>query len=177
MRVSADPSVQMNDVQAKRYYDIAMDLHDMQRRSTEMATALSQLNTAMDELADKSSAWPAAVKTQFDTTKKELETVRARFVSLPPAGATVVAGGGGGGRGGGAATAPTDFPGRLGSVKGLMMAFQDNPSPYVVNQYNDLKVSVPKAILDGNAVLTKAMSLSAALKKSNVTLTVPAPVK
>ena len=58
-----------------------------------------------------------------------------------------------------------------------MMAFQDNPSPYVVNQYSDLKVSVPKAILEGNAVLTKAMSLAAALKKNNVTLTVPAPVK
>jgi photosystem II stability/assembly factor-like uncharacterized protein len=50
MRVSADPSVQMNDVQAKRYYDMAMELHDMQRRSTEMATALSQLNTSMTEL-------------------------------------------------------------------------------------------------------------------------------
>ena len=42
-----------------------------------------------------------------------------------------------------------------------MMAFQDNPSPYVVTQYNDLKVSLPKAILEGNALLTKAMSLCA----------------
>ena len=128
MRVSADPSVQMTDVQAKRYYDIAMDLHDMQRRATEMATALSQLNTQMTELDGKSSAWPAAVKTQFDATKKELETIRVKFRlrlhrrPLPVAEVAAVA------AAAAAATAPTDFPGRLGSVKTLMMAFQDNPS-------------------------------------------------
>ena len=115
MRVSADPSVQMNDVQAKRYYDVAMDLHDMQRRSTEIAAALSQLNTAMTELDDKSSAWPAAVKTQFDTTKKELETIRAKFTAPPPpAGA---AGGEVAAAEAAARYGADDFPGRLGSVR------------------------------------------------------------
>ncbi len=173
MRVSADPSVQMSAVEAKRYYDIAMDLHDMQRRSSEMATALGQLNTAMGEIEGKSSAWPAAVKTQFDATKKELDAIRAKFTAAPP---PPPAGGGGRG-GGGLAAPPTDFPSRVGLVKGTMMAFQDNPSPFVMGQYTELKASVPKAILDGNTVLTKAMSLSAALKKNDVTLTVPSPVK
>jgi len=57
------------------------------------------------------------------------------------------------------------------------MAFQDNPSDTVVRNYNDLKLTLPKAITDGNAFLVKAMSLSQALKKSDLTLTVPAPVK
>ena len=58
-----------------------------------------------------------------------------------------------------------------------MLAFQDNPSDTVTKQYNDLKLSVPKAIADGNAFLVKAMTLSQALKKSDITLTVPAPIK
>ena len=32
MKVVLDPAVQMTDVQRKRYYDMSMDLHDMQRR-------------------------------------------------------------------------------------------------------------------------------------------------
>ena len=46
-----------------------------------------------------------------------------------------------------------------------------------MRKYNDLKLSLPKAITEGNAFLVKAMSLSQALKKADVTLTVPAPVK
>ena len=37
MRVIADPAMQMTDVQAKRYYDVVVDLHEMQRRGSEMA--------------------------------------------------------------------------------------------------------------------------------------------
>ena len=66
---------------------------------------------------------------------------------------------------------------RLGTTKALMMAFQDKPSDTVDAQYNDLKLALPKAIVDGNAFLVKAMTLSQALKKSDITLTVPAPVK
>ena len=57
------------------------------------------------------------------------------------------------------------------------MTFQDNPSDTALRQYNDVKVALPRAILEGNALLVKAMSLSQALKKHDITLTVPAPVK
>ncbi len=57
------------------------------------------------------------------------------------------------------------------------MAFQDNPSDTVTRNYNDLKLSLPKVIAEGNAFLVKAMTLSQALKKSDLTLTVPSPVK
>ena len=36
---------------------------------------------------------------------------------------------------------------------------------------------MPKAIADANALLLKAMTISQTLKKYDVTLTVPAPVK
>jgi hypothetical protein len=175
VRVSADPAVQMTDVQAKRYYDMAMDMMEMQRRASEMSSALGQVYTQMTDLKDKV---PAATKTQFDTLSKELDTVRVKFGVGPSGGAAAAGGGGGGGRGGGApAPNASDLTARLNSTRALLMAFQDNPSDTVVRSYNDLKLSLPKAITDGNAFLVKAMSLSQTLKKSDMTLTVPAPVK
>jgi hypothetical protein len=99
--------------------------------------------------------------------------VRAKFVPPAPA-----AGGGGGfgGRGGGPPPS-NDISSRVTGVKTLLMAFQDNPSEVVTRRYNELKLEVPKAIQEGNAFIVRAMTLSQALKKSNLTLTVPAPVK
>jgi photosystem II stability/assembly factor-like uncharacterized protein len=178
MRVSADPSVQMTDVQAKRYYDMAM--MDMQRRAGEMSNALGQVWTQLAELKDKvaASSAPAATKTQYDALSKELDVLRVKFGAPAPGAAPAPAAGGGGGRGGGApAPNPADVTARLNSTRALLMAFQDNPSDTVVRNYNDLKLSLPKVIAEGNAFLVKAMSLSQALKKSDLTLTVPAPVK
>ena len=176
IRVSADPSVQMNDLQAKRYYDITLDLHDMQRRGTEMAAALTSIYNQMQELGAKV---PASVKTQFDAATKELDAVRVKFGVPPPQPGAGGGGRGGGGGfgGGGGAPDPNNVLARAGNVKALIMAFQDNPSDTAIRQYNDVKATLPKAILDGNAFLVRAMTLSQALKAQNLTLTVPAPVK
>jgi hypothetical protein len=40
-----------------------------------------------------------------------------------------------------------------------------------------VKAALPKAIADANAVLVKAMAVSQTLKKYDVTLNVPAPIK
>jgi len=40
-----------------------------------------------------------------------------------------------------------------------------------------VKTALPKAITDANAFLTKAMTMSQTLKKFDLTMTVPAPVK
>jgi photosystem II stability/assembly factor-like uncharacterized protein len=173
MRVSADPSVQMNDVQAKRYYDIAMDLHEMHRRGSEMQTALNQLHTQMTGAAEKAAGLPAPVKAQFDAVQKEFDAVRVKF-GVPPQAAPA-----GGGRGGGAGAPPSadNVIARTTAAKGLVLTFQDNPSDTALRQYNDVKIAMPRAILEGNAVLVKAASLSQALKKHDIALTVPAPVK
>ena len=51
------------------------------------------------------------------------------------------------------------------------------PSDTLMKQYTDVKLALPKAIADANAFLLKAMTMSQALKKYDITLTVPAPVK
>ena len=184
LKIVADPEVQFNDVQRKRYNDIVMDLHEMQRRGTEASTALNGIYTQMTDLTAKvknQADVPAAVKTQFEALTKEFDAVRPKFGVPPPAG------GGGGGRGGGGGGGGFGGPGgpadnanlvaKAGTVKGQVMGIWEMPSDYLVKQYNDVKLALPKAITDANAFLLKAMTMSQTLKKFNLTLTVPAPIK
>jgi hypothetical protein len=46
-----------------------------------------------------------------------------------------------------------------------------------MSQYNDVRLALPRVITELNAFLAKANSLSQALAKNGVTLTVPPPVK
>jgi len=233
LKIVADPEVQLNETQRKRYTEIVTDLHEMQRRGTETATALNQLYPQMTDLATKLKDMnnvPAAVKTQFETVNKEFDALRPKF------GVPITAGGGGGGRGGagggrggggaagggraggaggGAAAAgaagaaaggggaagagapananaentgaetPQAAPAadnvnlvaRAGTVKTAIQNIWEMPSDYLVKQYTDVKTGLPKAIADGNALLLKAMTLSQALKKYDLTLNVPSPTK
>jgi hypothetical protein len=179
IRVSADPSLPMNDVQARRYYDAAMDLHEMQRRAMETSSALSQLSTA---LTDVTAKVPDTLKTQFDATVKELEGVRAKFgagtqAAPAPGGGGGRAGGAGGGFGGGGGGASNDIAQRISGIKQQMLSFQDAPSDTLVRQYTEAKGALAKAVAEANAVIVKAMSLNQALAKHNVSIKVPAPIK
>jgi hypothetical protein len=160
-----------------------MDLHDMQRRGTQMANALNPFYTQMTDIAGKIGGManvPAAVKTQFETVNKEFDAVRVKFGVPPPppqAGGGRGGGGGGGGRGGGAGGPSPDLVSRTATVKSQIANIWEMPSDALLKQYQDVMQSLPKAIAEANALLVKAMPLSQALKKYDVTLTVPSPVK
>jgi hypothetical protein len=172
LKVVMDPAVQMNDAQQKRYFDIVMDLHDMQRRGSAAREAVTPLETQMTDAAPKvnDAKVPAAVKTQFADLNKELAALREKLgmvgAATPPAG---------GGRGGG--PVQNDVISKIGSVKSGIMAFSEMPSATMLKQYDDVKTAFPKAISDTNAFLLHAMTVSQALKKYDITLTVPAPIK
>jgi len=182
MKVTTDPAQQMTAVEQKRYYDMAMELHDLQKRASEMSNALGPLYTNMLEVAGKiggMSNVPAAVKSQFDAANKEFDGIRVKF-GVPPSlgGAAPGGGGGGGGRGGPPPANPADLAAAVGTVKTQILTFHDVPSETLVKRAADVRVSLPKAIAEANAfLLTKAMPLSQALKKYDVALTVPSPVK
>jgi photosystem II stability/assembly factor-like uncharacterized protein len=175
MKVSADPASSMSDVQRKRYYDVAMDLHDIQQRGENAAAALGPFYTSMTDASDKigkANGVPASVKTDFESLSKEFDVVRAKF-GVPQ---TAAAGGrGGGGRGG--AVDPQNVVARAGNIKTQMLAFSETPSDSLMKQYAEVKTALPKAIADANMVLVKAMTMSQTLKKYDVTLNVPAPIK
>lgn len=176
MKVILDPANQLSDAQRKRYYDVVMDLHQMQSRGVDAANAIMPLYTAMTDLAGKIAGMtnvPEATKTQFAAVQKEFDTVRAKFGVPPAAGG----GGRGGGFGGGGAANTDDVVAKTGNVKSQIMAFYDMPSTSLMNQYADVKLALPKAITELNTFLTKATSLSQALAKNGVTLAVPPAVK
>jgi hypothetical protein len=176
MKVIPDPDVKFAAGEADRYNAIVDTLHSLQRRGVAAAGALntlySQVQDASKKVADNSSI-PAAVKAQFESLNKDLDAVRKKFGV--PLNATP-AGGRGGGRGG-APLDPENVLGRTSALKNSVAAIWEAPSATLVRQYNELKIALPKAVTDANAVLTKAGTVSAALKKYDITLTVPAAVK
>jgi len=173
MKVVIDPANQMTDLQRRRYYDVAMDLHEMQRKGNEVAAALTPMQAQLTEIEGKSASLPPDIKAQFDAVNKEWATVKEKWGVAPP---PPPAGGGGGGRGGPPPN-PNDVLARAGTVKAGMMAFYDVPSDSLSKSYTDVKAAMPKAIAETNAWLVKATALSNSLKKMNLTLTVPAPIK
>ena len=179
MRVVADPAQTMSDAQQKKYFDVAMDLHEQQRRGDEMTAALNALHTQVTDLAPRiagATNVPANVKTQFETFKKDFDAVRVKFGVPAQAGGGGGRGGGGGGRGGGAPN-PDNVPAKVAAVKTQVLAFVEPPSDTLMRQYADVKSALGKAISEANGVIVKAMGLSPALKKYDLTLTVPAPIK
>jgi len=180
LKIVADPVLQ-NDNGRKRAAEVAMDLHDVQRRGSQMADALTSLDGQMTDAAAKvkASKAPDSVKTQFDAFAKEFDSTKAKFGVGGPAAAPAAGrgGGGGGGRGGGPGPDPNNVLGKVSTLKGDLMGFGDMITDKQLKDYAELKVALPKAVSDANAVLIKAMALSQTLKKYDVTLTVPAPVK
>jgi photosystem II stability/assembly factor-like uncharacterized protein len=179
MKVAMDPAIQMSDAQLKRYYDITMDLHDLQRRGEEAATAMAPFFTQMSNIAAKLPDLkdaPADVKASFAALNREFDAARVKFgVPAAAAGGGGRGGGGGGGRGGGAA--PENLVTRAGTLKTQILAFWEMPGDTLMKEYADIHAGYPKAVSEINAVYTKATAMVAALKKYDFTLNVPVPAK
>jgi hypothetical protein len=169
LRVNDDPDVALTSVERRRMYDMAMEMHGLQPSVTDAAAAHATLTRQITELADtlsKRTDVPPDVKSSFDAFKGELAALAPKL-ALPPAGR----GGGGGGRG-----ANESLLAKLGQAKNGFTAGMP-PGDQTTRAYTEVKAQTPKAIADLNAVIAKATTLSAALGRYNLTLTVPQPVK
>lgn len=173
MKIIGDPDVKFAVGEAERYNTIVNDLHAMQRRATAVAGALGALHPQMADAAKKvaeSSTIPAPVKAQFETLNKEYEAVRKKFgVPQPAPGA----GRGGGGGRGGPPFDPENVHARGSALKTQLLSIWEPPSAALNRQYVEVKAALPKAITEANSVLTKAAAVSTALKRYDITLTVP----
>jgi photosystem II stability/assembly factor-like uncharacterized protein len=175
LKVVFDPDVKFAAGEHERYNAVVADLHSIQRRGTAAAGALNSLYPQMTDAAKKvgeNSSIPANVKSQFESLQKEFDAARKKFgvpINANPAG------GRGGGRG--AAVDPDNVLAKTSGLKNSIMSFWEAPSGSLLRQYNEVKLSMPKAVADANAVLTHAATVSAALKKYDITLTVPPTVK
>jgi hypothetical protein len=173
LRVMNDPQVMLTDAERKKLYDMAMELHNLQRRATEAGAGVSSLNTRLPELAKEAqgkSDLSTDVKSNLESLQKEIATLAPKLV-LQIGGRGF--GGGGGGRGGGA---PDNLAARLAQAKnGLMGGMM--PPEATLRAYADAKVEVPKAIAEANSLFVRAATLSSALTKQGLTLTAPTPVR
>jgi len=170
LRVVADSEVLLTEVERKRMFDMAYELHELHGRGTEVANALVPLNRRMAELTKEiegRSDLPGELKSSFEAVNKELVAVAPKFAA--PAGAR---GGGGGGRGG----ANPSLVVRLGQTKGALMSGMW-PTDQTIRSYNELKIQLPAAVAEANALFTKVATLSNSLAQHKLTLTAPAPVK
>jgi hypothetical protein len=180
LKIGFDPEVKFAVGEHERYNAMVTDLHAIQRRGVEAATALNSLYPQMTDVAKKvseNSSIPAAVKSQFESLQKEFDAARKKFGVPLNANAAGGRGGGGGGGGRGGAVDPDNVLAKTSGLKNSLMSFWEAPSGALVRQYNEVKLSMPKAVADANAVLTRATAVSAALKKYDITLTVPPTVK
>jgi photosystem II stability/assembly factor-like uncharacterized protein len=169
MRVVADPEVALTELQRKQLYDMAMEMHDLQKRATDAAVGVSSLNRQLTQLASEIAGKadiPADVKASFDSLKTD---VAAMAPKLP------VGGGGGGRGGGGRGGADPTITGKIGQAKNGMSGGLW-PTSITMKAYADARAEGPKALSDANALFARAAAVSASLAKYNVKLDPPKPV-
>ena len=169
MKVAGDPEVVLTEAQRKQLFDMALEMHDLQKRAGAASQGVASLNRQIAQLTTDIGAKgdiPADVKAAFDSLKSDTATMLAK---LPPAPAGF--GRGGGGRGG----SDPSLTGRIAQAKnGLMGGMW--PTSITMKAYNDAKADAPKVLTDANALFAKAASVSASLAKYDLKLDAPKPV-
>jgi photosystem II stability/assembly factor-like uncharacterized protein len=163
VRVGSDPDVVLTETQRKQMFEMATELHTLQKSATDAASGITSLNRQITDvertLAAKSDV-PAEVKASVEAFKKDINAMAPKYVI-------------GGGRGFGRGNADQTVLGKLTQAKNALMAGMW-PTEQALKSYREAKAETPKAVADANAAFAKARTLSADLAKYNVTLTVPA---
>ena len=188
----ADAEVALTEVERKRMYNMAMEMHELQKRATEVQNALRPLNTRMTELAKEIAGrndLPADVKATFEAFNKDLAAFAPKFAPALEGGVAEPArqrrphpaGGPGRRTGHPAPAAPAATPvvnlvTRIGQAKNGLMATMPL-TEQTTKAYSEAKTQVPKAIAEANALFARAAALSTALAPHKLTLTAPQPVK
>jgi uncharacterized membrane protein YgcG len=175
LRVLSDPEVVLTSVERKKMFDMAMEMHDLQRRAAETANVLGPINQQLPEIAKTIASRtdvPADVKSSFEAFNKEMTAAMQRFAAAAGGGGRGGGGGGGGGGGRGGGGAEPNPLARIAVAKNGLMAGMP-ATAQTLQAYTDAKAQAPKAIADADALVAKAAAVSATLAKHNITLKVP----
>ena len=175
LKVTSDPEVALSEIERKKMFDMAMEMHELQRVGNDASAALRPLNTRAGELAKEIAGRtdvPADVKAAFEAFSKDLSALMPKF-------AAGGGGRGGGGGGGGGAAAVTPTPGlmaRVGQAKNALMATMPLTDT-AQKAYAESKVQFPKTLAEVNALIGRAATLSKTLATYKLKLDVPEPIK
>jgi len=181
LKVGVDPEVALTGVERKRMFDMAMEMHALQRQGQDVSAAIRPLNTRLGEIVkelESRTDVPAEVKASAQALAKDVAAFAPRF-------AQAAGRGGGGGAGAGQSTAaPRATPAPplvnlltiIGQTKTGLMATMP-VTGQAAKAYADSKAQVPKAIAEANALIARAGALGGELAPFKVTLAAPGPVK
>src|SRR5687767_3133283 len=148
--VKGDPLIQITDADRRIWFDASRDLHDLQAKANDLAemvqNAFAQVQMIQQQTRDQTLA--PNVKQELDAIVKEFETVRRRL-------GLGQQGGGGGGFGNQA----DNLRGRIGQLKGQVMASTATPTNTQLMQIRDVRSQLPGLIDQSNAVVAKVPGL------------------
>jgi photosystem II stability/assembly factor-like uncharacterized protein len=147
--VAGDSAIQITDADRKTWHETAMSLHQMHIKANELAEqvgdAWTQFQTIEQQI--KNQTIPPALKSQVESVGKELEGIRRRLG---------LAGGGGGGFG----VSNENVRGRIGQIKGGIMASTSLPTEVQLRQKKEVEAAWPKVVTDANAAIAKLPGLA-----------------
>jgi hypothetical protein len=138
--VRADPEITIADAARKAWFDLQMELHRLQAQANEMAEKLVQANEQLSAVRErmrdttKASASERATWREFSA---QFDSTRRMFG---------VAGGGGFG-------GPPNVRTLANGLKGQVMQATALPTATQMRRIEALRVDLPKAIAEANAVL------------------------
>lgn len=146
IRVAGDRDIQISDADRKVAHDTALALHQMQRRANDVADEVSGSWTQFQTMQQQTRGreLPANLKSQMEALAKEFEGVRRRL------------GLAGGGFGGGS----ENVRGRIGQLKGQVMASTAHPTEIQMRQHKELQAALPKLEAEARAVTAKVPALA-----------------
>ncbi len=164
LRVAEDPEVVLTSVERRRMFEMATEIHQLQRFVTDGVAAQTSLARQIPDLVKAIGARndvPDQVKASVDGLQKEVTGLAARL-SQPQ-------------RFGGDG-ANENLLAKVGRAKNGLMAGMA-AGEQTTRAYNEVKAETPKAIADLNVIITKAAALGPELAKYSLTLKVPKPVE
>ena len=140
--VRGDPEITIADADRKTYFDLQVELHRLHAQANETAEKLveanDQLNAIRERMRDSTKA-SAAERTTWREFITPFDSARRAFG---------VAGGGGFG-------GPPNMRTLASGLKGQLMAATALPTATQIRRIEALRVDLPKAIAEANAVLAR----------------------
>jgi len=171
IEIVMDPVVDLKGVERTAYDEMLLNLHELQRRGTEMSGHLNALYSQVVEIAgsiDDMEEVPDDVKSDVTDFQKAFDAVRVKFgVPLPAAGGNRRFRRRGGGD-------PANVLSRVSTLKNSIMSFWEAPSSALVTQFYQVTPLLDTAMAEAEACLDQARALAETLEDYDLELTVPA---
>jgi photosystem II stability/assembly factor-like uncharacterized protein len=149
--VKGDPLITITETDRKTWFETAKALHDLQQKATDVAEMVQNADAQLTLLQQQTKNNPPAgnAKQQLDALQKEFDAVKRRLGLGQQGG---FGGGGGGGN-------TENVRGRIGQLKGSVMAATTTPTNTQLMQIREVTTAMPGLVDQANAAVAKVPAL------------------